>query len=495
MSDDKKNKIQATEPLSDATQRLQPTVPLKDSNEHLQPTEALSPDQQATEALATQALADKELPKSRDGQATQAVDASELLQGKVSDLPVGTVIRERFRILKVLGSGGMGTVYKATDLLKEEAHDRDTSIALKVLKPGIVDADMTFMALQREARRAQQLAHPNIVTVYDFDRADDVIFMTMEFMNGRGLDQCLEDGALEIAEVRRITREVGKGLAYAHKRGIVHSGLKPENVFVLEDGRVKILDFGIARAFQSEQRDFVEDAVAGCTPAYASPEVMERQQADPADDVYALACVVSQMASGEHPYQWHSGLEARKKNLKVKRPATLNRREWRAVRDGLALKRDQRPQDADVFLKRFLPSTVKATAWVVAVLAVVGAVVFNWVYQPEPGPDVPFEDLPMELQIEVRESLDGARAFLDQGDINTALQLFDEALRNHPGNLEGVAGMTETVNLALARIEAAVESGQINAESHRVTLRQLLAFETLPVEVRENLQAELDRLR
>jgi serine/threonine protein kinase len=445
--------------------------------------------------LSTERIEAERLEAHLADEATRTLDDIAPADGASPDLEPGTVLRERFRILRVLGHGGMGTVYKATDLLKEEAHDRETSIALKVLKPGIVDADMTFMALQREARRAQQLAHPNIVTVYDFDRADDVIFMTMEFMQGCGLDRLLEDGALPIEEVRRITREVAAGLAYAHKRGIVHSDLKPENIFVLDDGRVKILDFGIARAWQAEKRDFVEDAVAGCTPAYASPEVLQRQQADPGDDVYALACVVAQMASGEHPFGWHSGLEARSKKLSPERPPGLNRREWQAVRLGLALEREKRPATAEAFLKQFLPATARTTAWTVAALAMLGALTYSWLMQPVPGPEVPFEDLPPGVQIELREYLGDARLFLDQGDVNSALQLFDLALKTHPGNLEAVDGMTGTVELALNQIDAAVRAGRLALEDQRVTLNQLLAYDTLPPPVRERLQAELEDLR
>jgi serine/threonine protein kinase len=448
-----------------------------------------------TRPLETERLEADRLAAHLADEATRPLDDPSAPEGSAPDLEPGTILRDRFKILKVLGRGGMGTVYKATDLLKEEAHDRETSIALKVLKPGIVDADMTFMALQREARRAQQLAHPNIVTVYDFDRADDVIFMTMEFMQGRGLDQLLNEGALPIEEVRRITREVGQGLAYAHKRGIVHSDLKPENIFVLDDGRVKILDFGIARAWQAEQRDFVEDAVAGCTPAYASPEVLERKQADPSDDVYALACVVAQMASGEHPFGWHSGLDARSKKLSPERPAGLKRREWQAVRLGLALERKQRPATAEAFLKQFLPSTARTTAWIVAASAIIAALAYSWLVQPEPGPEIPFEELPASVQLELREQLDDASLFLDQSDVNSALQLFDLALKTHPGNLEAVDGMTRTVDLALNQIDAAARDGRLGPEDQRVTLNQLLAYDTLPADVRERLEGELESLR
>ena len=105
-------------------------------------------------------------------------------------LGIGSILRGRFRIESVLGEGGMGTVFGAVDLLKQEARDEQVHVALKVMKPDIVDAEMTFRGLQREARRAQQLAHPNIVTVYDFDRADGHIYMTMEYLRGQPVSVC-----------------------------------------------------------------------------------------------------------------------------------------------------------------------------------------------------------------------------------------------------------------------------------------------------------------
>ncbi|AKS41784.1 serine/threonine-protein kinase [Wenzhouxiangella marina] len=470
----------------------------KDKPDQPAATEVLKPESspdRATEFMATE-------PLGRDPAATEAMApenaptrpdpaAGTDVPGEEDQLKVGSVLRDRFRILGVLGRGGMGTVYKATDLLKEEAHDRDTTIALKVLKPGIVDADITFMALQREARRAQQLAHPNIVTVFDFDRADGVIFMTMEFMRGQGLERRLEEGPIPIPELRRITRELCQGLAYAHERGIVHSDLKPENVFLLEDGRVKILDFGIARAWQSERRDFVEEAVAGCTPAYASPEVLQRKPPSPADDVYALGCVVAQMASGKHPYDWHSGLEALKQKLQPSRPGGLKGREWRTLRSAMALKAADRPKDARAFFKRFFPSPTRVTAWIITALTLVSVGVYLAFFQPEPGPEIPFEALPADLQASIRRNLDDAALFLAQGDLNTALQLYDMALEAHPGNREATSGIEQAVEQALAQLDRAVSEGRLSPEGRRTTLRSLLEYETLPAELRDRLQDAL----
>lgn len=423
--------------------------------------------------------------------------AREPESGTQDSLKVGSVLRDRFRITGILGSGGMGTVYQATDLLKEEAHDEQTAVALKVLKPDFADAELSFMTLQREARRAQQLAHPNIVTVYDFDRADGVIYMTMEYMDGKPLDALLEahpDG-LEPEHARRIARHVTEGLAYAHKCGIVHSDLKPENVFILEEGRAKILDFGIARAWQSSHRDLVEEIVRGCTPTYATPELLARHKPTPSDDVYALGCVLYETFTGRHPFDYASGAVAKEKGLRPQRSSAFRRAEWKAISSALSLDAKRRPSDAEQFRKRFFPSPVRKTALAVSTLAVAGTVAYTLLYEPEPGPDVPFDALPMETQQRVTENLADASLFLEQGDLNTALQLYDAVLRAHPGNRDAVRGMNHTANQIIERVQTAHTRGELPDDSAHRALESLLAYATLPGKSRDATHDALERLR
>lgn len=415
--------------------------------------------------------------------------------GAVS-LTVGSVLRQRFRITGVLGEGGMGAVYSAVDMLKEEARDENVNVALKVMKPDIVDAELSFMGLQREARRAQQLAHPNIVTVYDFDRADGVIYMTMEFMRGKPLDAVLEDKphGLDLEDARDITDQICKGLAYAHKEGIVHSDLKPQNVFLLDSGRAKILDFGIARAYQAKKVDMVETVFAGYSPAFASPEVINRQSPTPADDVFALGLLVYQLFTGRHPFDWQSADKAVEQGLKPKRDPAFKRAEWSAVQAALNFNRDKRPQDAAEFLKRFAPSRIRQVAVgvpLLSILAVVGWIIF---YQPQLGPDIPFEELPITLQQEITRNLSDAELFLNYGDLDSAFQLYDAVLTAHPGNLDATAGIHRAAESAAERISGAVRSGQISAEAGRQSLQALLAYESLPSRSRRVLGNAMERL-
>ncbi|MFT4584039.1 MAG: serine/threonine protein kinase [Gammaproteobacteria bacterium] len=190
---------------------------------------------------------------------------------------------------------------EAMRVLKLEAQDLNPYIAMKVLNEDIKQRSDSFIALQREASRQQRLAHPNIATVYDFDRVGGVIFITMELLEGTPLDDYLAEdvvprGWLSLEEALPIITSLGSALAYAHNSEIIHSDFKPSNCFLTIDKGVKVLDFGIARAVrkpgQEAQTLFDGSALGAITPSYASCEMLEsRGDPHPGDDVYALGCV------------------------------------------------------------------------------------------------------------------------------------------------------------------------------------------------------------
>ena len=156
-------------------------------------------------------------------------------EGHHGPLEPGSIIKKRFVLEKLLGKGGMGLVFGAIDRRKEEARDPNPRVALKVLNADFQRHPQAFMALQREARKAQTLAHPNVVTVFDFDRDGDAVYMTMELLEGRGLDSMTREArgkGIKRDVALPIIRGIAEGLAYAHRKGIVHSDLKPGNVFI-----------------------------------------------------------------------------------------------------------------------------------------------------------------------------------------------------------------------------------------------------------------------
>lgn len=271
---------------------------------------------------------------------------------------VGDTLNGRFVLEECLGVGGMGTVYKALDLRKLEASDRKPYIAIKVLNMQFSGHPKSLIALQREARKAQQLAHRNIVTVYDFDRDGPTVFLTMEYLQGKSLNRVLrspEFQGLPYVKAMPIIVGMGSALAYAHERGFVHCDFKPANVFLTDRGEVKVIDFGIARGFQqpaddADQTVFDPGSLGGMTPAYASPEMFEHREPDPRDDIYALACVSYELLTGRHPYNRVSATEARARNLKPEPPKTLSRGQWKVLRQALSLDRATRTPTVKQFL-------------------------------------------------------------------------------------------------------------------------------------------------
>lgn len=277
---------------------------------------------------------------------------------------VGDVIKGRFVLETLLGRGGMGMVFKARDLRKEEAQDRNPFVAIKLLGASFKDHPQALIALQREARKSQDLAHPNIVNVFDFDRDGDIVYMVMELLDGDPLDEILRDlypNPMPTPDALKVVEGICLGLAHAHKSKIIHSDLKPGNVFITKQGQVKVFDFGIARAMKMSDEAtgtttvFDAGSLGGLTPAYATCEMWEGADPDVRDDVYALACIAYELLGGRHPYARKPAPKARDEGLTPAPIKGLKRRQWRALEQGLALSREARVESVDAFLKGISP--------------------------------------------------------------------------------------------------------------------------------------------
>lgn len=287
--------------------------------------------------------------------------------GEPPRLEAGQTLNGRFVLAQRLGEGGMGTVFKALDLRKREAQDRNPFVALKVLNEDFRRHPEALRSLQRETKKAQALAHPNVITVHDFDRDGAILYMTMEYLPGRSLDRIVRAPGfkgLPRQEAFRIVRDIGAALIYAHENGIIHLDLKPANIIVADSGRTKVIDFGIARAIARPQMDHGDDTVfdAGVlnalTPTYASPEMLTNQSPDPRDDVFALACITYELLTGRHPFGRAPATEAQKSALKATRPPALSSYQWRALQRGLSFDRQSRTQTVAQFV-----AGVTAQAW------------------------------------------------------------------------------------------------------------------------------------
>uniref|UniRef100_UPI001586DFB2 serine/threonine-protein kinase n=1 Tax=Streptomyces sp. TRM64462 TaxID=2741726 RepID=UPI001586DFB2 len=216
------------------------------------------------------------------------------------------LIHGRYRLLEVIGRGGMGEVWRATD----ESLGR--RVAVKCLKPLGPRHDPNFVRVlrerfRREARVAASLQHRGVTVVHDFGESDGTLFLVMELLEGRNLSQLLEDNRhhpLPVHDVVDIAEQVADALAYTHRQGIVHRDLKPANIVRLSDGGVKICDFGIARlgadiGFTSR---LTGGGIAMGTPHYMSPEQISGGHVDHRSDLYSLGCVLYEIATGVPPF-------------------------------------------------------------------------------------------------------------------------------------------------------------------------------------------------
>ncbi|WP_454721516.1 MULTISPECIES: serine/threonine-protein kinase [Cupriavidus] len=331
-------------------------------------------------------------PPSSPAPAAFAAGGQEMPAGEPAK-GVGDTLNGRFVLEECLGVGGMGTVYKALDLRKLEASDRRPYIAIKVLNVQFRGHPKSLIALQREARKAQTLAHRNIVTVYDFDRDGSVVYLTMEYLQGKSLNRILrapDFTGMPYAKALPIITGMARALSYAHERGFVHCDFKPANVFITDAGEVKVIDFGIARVFQQPADDadptvFDPGTLGGMTPAYASPEMFEHREPDPRDDIYALACVTYELLAGRHPYERLSANQARSGGLKLQRPKLLTRGQWRALRAALSFDRATRTPTVARFLSDLgaaragMPPLARVGAAALAGLLVAGGLgYFAW---------------------------------------------------------------------------------------------------------------------
>ena len=302
----------------------------------------------------------------------------------VAQLRVGDVLRERFVIERVLGEGGMGQVFLARD---HQAEKSNPFVALKVLGASFRDHPQAFAALRREATQSRTLTHPNIVAVFDFDRAGDHVYMVMEYLKGQALDVLIgnrPDGG-KLAEVWPLIEGIARGLEYVHQKNIVHADVKPRNVLVTENGEVKVLDLGIARTLDESQASsgttrFDPDTLGALTPQYASPEMFEGQRPKPQDDIFALGCIAYELLTGKHPYERRTALEARSMRLEPKRPPGLKPRQWKVLKASLAMQRADRPETVTEFLRGLSPQRSGTSAWPWVVVAGILAVVLGSQY-------------------------------------------------------------------------------------------------------------------
>lgn len=275
------------------------------------------------------------------------------------EVAVGEVLRGRYRVRGLLGHGGMGTVFEAVDEYRLDLPTTNQRIALKVLHTAAAHGEELSTELQREFQHLQLLSHPNIVRVHEFDRDGEIAFFTMELLHGALLSSVLRarhPTALLRPYALAIMRDVGAALAYAHSRGVVHGDVNPQNIFITNDGELRVLDFGASHPSllpSLTADDALPQHTPVATPGFASCQLLEGDRPDARDDVFAFACVAYVLLSGRHPFPNRSAAEARAQSLRPRRPKRLTDRQWRVLRQGLRWERERRPSDIRQWLLKF----------------------------------------------------------------------------------------------------------------------------------------------
>ncbi|HEV7702738.1 MAG TPA: serine/threonine-protein kinase, partial [Gemmatimonadaceae bacterium] len=235
---------------------------------------------------------------------------------------IGSVIADRYHVIRKLGEGGMGQVYLA------EHVKMGRMSAIKVMTPALVHDTDAVGRFNREAANASRINHPNIAAIYDFgETSDGLIYLAMEFVEGESLTRMCEAlGALDAPRAAEIARQVSSALEAAHERGIVHRDLKPDNIMISRgrDGGplVKVVDFGIAKAAEGANQKVTRTGLVVGTPEYMSPEQLTGDTLDGRSDLYALALVTFNMLTGMLPFTGQTTQEALLKRL-TDRPLTL----------------------------------------------------------------------------------------------------------------------------------------------------------------------------
>jgi eukaryotic-like serine/threonine-protein kinase len=327
-----------------------------------------------------------------DGMSGWSAPAVPVGSGSSTPMELGRILGHRYEILQMLGEGGMGTVYKARD------REVDRLVALKVIRPELAQNADALHRFKQELVLARQITHRNVIRIFDLGDADGLKFITMEFIDGRDLKTLIrEKGKFTPKEAVQIVVQVCKALEASHAEGVIHRDLKPQNIMVDEQGKVSVMDFGIARSMEVGGGMTQTGALVG-TPEYMSPEQAKGQHLDARSDLFSLGIIFYELLTGHSAYKADTAMETlwKRTHEAARPPIELEPGIPRAISDMvvkcLEIDRDRRYQSVAEFAKdleawqagtsvsaatpmqRRLRSAAPLRKWLVPALAVLIAV-------------------------------------------------------------------------------------------------------------------------
>src|SRR5690349_7041462 len=260
----------------------------------------------------------------------------------------GTVVDQRYRLDRKIGSGGMADVWLAEDT------ELDRKVAVKILHDNFAQDSEFVQRFQREAQAAAGLQHPNVVGIFDRGSFDGTYFIAMEYVDGPSLKDLVR-GGMGTQDAIDFTRQILNAARFAHRKGIVHRDLKPQNVLIDDEGRARVADFGIARA--GENSDITATGSVMGTAQYISPEQAQGKPTTPRSDIYSIGVILYEALTGRVPFEGDSAVAVALKQVSEapKRPSSINPSVPPAldavVMRALAKDPDARFKDADAFLR------------------------------------------------------------------------------------------------------------------------------------------------
>ena len=247
------------------------------------------------------------------------IDVTETIETPKDELTRGTIFAGRYEIIEELGRGGMGKVYRVEDTKLQQ------EVALKLIKPEIASDKKTIERFRNELKTARMIAHKNVCRMFDMGESKDSHFITMEYIRGEDLKSLIQKmGLLSAGQAISIAKHVCDGLIEAHKLGVVHRDLKPQNIMIDKQGDARIMDFGIARSL--EGRGITGAGIMIGTPDYMSPEQVEGKETDQRSDIYSMGVILYEMVTGRVPFEGDTALSiaVKHKTETPKAPIELN---------------------------------------------------------------------------------------------------------------------------------------------------------------------------
>ena len=247
------------------------------------------------------------------------IAVTETVQVPIKGLTAGTTFARRYQIIEDLGRGGMGRVYKVFDTEVQE------KMALKLLHPDIAGDERTIERFRNELKLARTISHRNVCRMFDLGREEGTYYITMEYVSGEDLKSFIHRiGALPVGKAVSIGKQICEGLSEAHRLGVVHRDLKPQNIMIDREGNARIMDFGIARSLTA--RGITGAGVMIGTPEYMSPEQVDGKEADPRSDIYSLGIILFEMLTAHLPFEGDTPLSVavKQKSERPPDPRSIN---------------------------------------------------------------------------------------------------------------------------------------------------------------------------